>query len=56
VLSAAITARLARGEDLLTAVRGAKRFVTRAIETSPELGQGCGPVNLHVQADGNANR
>jgi hydroxymethylpyrimidine/phosphomethylpyrimidine kinase len=31
VLSAAITARLARGETLEEAVRGAKAYVTRAI-------------------------
>jgi hydroxymethylpyrimidine/phosphomethylpyrimidine kinase len=51
VLSAAITARLARGEDLITAVNGAKRFVTAAIQSSPGLGRGYGPLNLHVRAD-----
>jgi hydroxymethylpyrimidine/phosphomethylpyrimidine kinase len=39
-LSAAITARLARGEELLDAVRGAKAFVTRAIAAAQPLGKG----------------
>ena len=51
VLSAAITARLATGEDLVTAVEAAKRFITRAILTSPGLGQGCGPVNMHAPTE-----
>jgi len=45
VLSAAITARLARGEDLIQAVEGAKRFVTAAIAAGVELGRGPGAVN-----------
>lgn len=44
-ISAAITARLAHGDDLLDAVRSAKRFVTGAIERSLRLGRGYGPVN-----------
>lgn len=40
VLSAAITARLARGECLRDAVAGAKRFVTGAIEGAVALGDG----------------
>ncbi len=40
VLSAAITARLARGEALRDAVAGAKRFVTGAIEGAVALGEG----------------
>jgi hydroxymethylpyrimidine/phosphomethylpyrimidine kinase len=48
VFSAAITARLARGEDLIAAVYGAKSFVTRAIRDNPCLGGGRGPTNLHV--------
>ncbi len=47
VLSAAITARLARGEELLQAVQAAKQFITAAVRTNPGLGRGCGPVNLH---------
>jgi hydroxymethylpyrimidine kinase/phosphomethylpyrimidine kinase len=46
VLSAAIVARLARGEPVTTAVEQAKAFVTRAIQASPGLGEGIGPVNL----------
>ena len=45
VLSAAITARLARGEDLVQAVEGAKLFVTAAIAAGVELGAGVGAVN-----------
>jgi hydroxymethylpyrimidine/phosphomethylpyrimidine kinase len=45
VYSAAITAELAKGMPLLDAVASAKRFITRAIETSPGLGRGLGPVN-----------
>lgn len=48
VLSAAITARLARGESLTTAVHDAKRFITNAIKTNPGLGRGSGPVNMHA--------
>jgi hydroxymethylpyrimidine/phosphomethylpyrimidine kinase len=48
VYSAAITARLARGEPLVEAVSGAKRFVTEAIRTNPGLGRGLGPINLFV--------
>ena len=51
VLSAAITARLARGEDLPGAVRRAKVFISRAIANNPGLGQGHGPVNLHTPTD-----
>jgi hydroxymethylpyrimidine/phosphomethylpyrimidine kinase len=43
--SAAITAELAKGLPLVTAVRRAKRFITDAIETNPGLGGGAGPVN-----------
>jgi hydroxymethylpyrimidine/phosphomethylpyrimidine kinase len=43
--SAAITALLAKGHDLISAVRIAKKFVQRAIETAPGLGRGNGPLN-----------
>jgi hydroxymethylpyrimidine/phosphomethylpyrimidine kinase len=46
IYSAAITARLASGHDLVAAVRSAKSFVTRAIQTNPQLGQGLGPTNM----------
>lgn len=45
VFSAAITAGLARGVDTANAVREAKVFITRAILSSLEIGQGHGPVN-----------
>jgi hydroxymethylpyrimidine/phosphomethylpyrimidine kinase len=44
-LSAAITARLARGEALLPACRAAKRWISDAISSAPNLGAGHGPVN-----------
>lgn len=44
-LSAAITARLALGDDLENAVRAAKEFVTEAIRTAPMLGKGHSSVN-----------
>jgi len=44
-LSAAIAARLARGEALADAVRGAKAFVTEAIRASYQVGSGPGPVD-----------
>ncbi|HEV7536465.1 MAG TPA: bifunctional hydroxymethylpyrimidine kinase/phosphomethylpyrimidine kinase [Acidimicrobiia bacterium] len=45
VLSAAITARLARGEDLIQAVQGAKDFVAAAIAAGVQLGAGPGAVS-----------
>jgi hydroxymethylpyrimidine/phosphomethylpyrimidine kinase len=45
VLSAAITAELARGMDPPDACVAAKAFVTRAIAAAVELGAGVGPVN-----------
>jgi len=47
-LSAAITARLARGELLLDACLAAKRWLAQALRTAPGLGAGVGPVNHHV--------
>jgi hydroxymethylpyrimidine/phosphomethylpyrimidine kinase len=43
--SAAITAELAQGRDLFSAIASAKKFITRAIRTNPGLGHGMGPVN-----------
>ncbi len=43
--SAAITAGLAKGQGLVSAIAAAKKFITRAIRTSPGLGHGMGPVN-----------
>ena len=46
--SAAIAARLALGEPLLEAVRGAKAYLTEAIRRSYSVGKGHGPVDhLH---------
>ena len=47
--SAAITAEIAKGKPISEAVRVAKEFITKAIETSPGLGGGWGPVNHHAQ-------
>ena len=47
--SAAITASLAAGDDLCTAVRKAKRYITEAIRCNPGLGAGSGPVNHHAE-------
>jgi hydroxymethylpyrimidine kinase/phosphomethylpyrimidine kinase len=44
-LAAAITANLALGKDLFEAVEIAKRFVTEAIRTAPNLGYGHSPIN-----------
>jgi len=43
--SAAITAGLALGAPLATAVARARRFIQEAIRTNPGLGHGSGPVN-----------
>jgi hydroxymethylpyrimidine/phosphomethylpyrimidine kinase len=43
--AAAIAARLALGDDLMDAVRGAKTFVTEAIRGSYQVGSGPGPVD-----------
>lgn len=43
--SAAVTARLALGDDPVTAVRAAKAYITAAIASAPDLGHGHGPVN-----------
>jgi hydroxymethylpyrimidine/phosphomethylpyrimidine kinase len=45
VLSAAVTAHLARGVTLPDAVRAGKSFVTEAIRHALAIGQGIGPVN-----------
>ena len=45
VLSAALTAELARGMDPADACVAAKRFIERAIAAGMELGGGVGPVN-----------
>lgn len=49
-LSSAIAALLACGNDLSTAVAIAKAYVTRAIQSAPDLGHGAGPLNHYVKA------
>ncbi|NLT65655.1 MAG: bifunctional hydroxymethylpyrimidine kinase/phosphomethylpyrimidine kinase [Acidobacteria bacterium] len=49
--SACITAELAKGRELPEAVGIAKRYIAKAIETVPNLGQGSGPVNHHALID-----
>jgi hydroxymethylpyrimidine/phosphomethylpyrimidine kinase len=49
-LSAAITAGLALGRDLETAVGDALDYVARAIAAAPGLGQGHGPLDHTVPA------
>ena len=48
-LSAAIAACLARGMSLQDSVVAAKKFVTEAIKTAPNLGHGSGPINHNVK-------
>jgi hydroxymethylpyrimidine/phosphomethylpyrimidine kinase len=49
-LSAAVTAGLARGDDLVSAVERALAFVHRAMASAPNLGRGNGPLNHFVPA------
>lgn len=47
--SAAITARLALGDDLVDAVAHAREFISAAIAQAPSIGQGIAPVHpLHA--------
>jgi hydroxymethylpyrimidine/phosphomethylpyrimidine kinase len=48
--SAAITAGLAKGQQLTEAIGAAKRYITNAIATAPGLGHGCGPVNHQAES------
>jgi hydroxymethylpyrimidine/phosphomethylpyrimidine kinase len=48
-LSSAIAANLAIGHDLKRAVGIAKRFVTEAIKTAPNIGHGNSPINHLVK-------
>jgi hydroxymethylpyrimidine/phosphomethylpyrimidine kinase len=43
--SAAVTAGLAAGLDLVKSVTQAKEFITQAIQTNPGIGRGQGPLN-----------
>jgi len=53
-LSASIAVRLARGDDLLAAVTGAKGYLHRALAAAVPLGRGRGPVRHDVAADASA--
>jgi hydroxymethylpyrimidine/phosphomethylpyrimidine kinase len=44
-LSSAITANIAKGMDVLSAVKEGKRYITKAIEKGFRLGKGVGPTN-----------
>ncbi|MDQ3129434.1 MAG: bifunctional hydroxymethylpyrimidine kinase/phosphomethylpyrimidine kinase [Acidobacteriota bacterium] len=48
-LAAAIAANLALGKSLIEAVETAKRFVTEAIRTAPNLGRGHSPINQLIK-------
>jgi hydroxymethylpyrimidine/phosphomethylpyrimidine kinase len=48
-LSAAIAARLALGEPLLSACQGAKSWVAAALASAPGLGHGAGPIDHFVK-------
>jgi hydroxymethylpyrimidine/phosphomethylpyrimidine kinase len=43
-LAAAIAARLARGDDVDEAIRGARHYLEGAIRNAPGLGAGHGPL------------
>lgn len=47
--SAAVTAGLACGLNILDAVAQAKRYIDAAIRSAPGLGRGRGPVNHHAE-------
>lgn len=49
-LSAAITARLAKGDDLLTAVTGAQGWLGRALAAGYAVGQGASPPDHQTSA------
>jgi len=51
VFSAAITANLARDDNLHRAVKRAKAYVTRAIGGRPGLGHGRGPIDMFVELE-----
>ncbi len=55
-LASAIAANLALGKNLIEAVETAKRFVTEAIRTAPNLGKGNSPINHSILDFGFAKR
>jgi hydroxymethylpyrimidine/phosphomethylpyrimidine kinase len=54
--AAAVAAGLAKGEDLVHAIRQAKGFVYDAIRTSCRLGAGSGPLNHHAAVPSSPER
>jgi hydroxymethylpyrimidine/phosphomethylpyrimidine kinase len=44
--SSALLCRLLHGDDPITAVRGAKQYVTEALRRAPGIGHGHGPLDL----------
>lgn len=52
-LSSALASNLAKGMDLLSASRAAKRYVANALKNDPKIGKGSkGPVNHSYNIDG----
>ncbi|MCD2256870.1 bifunctional hydroxymethylpyrimidine kinase/phosphomethylpyrimidine kinase [Agrilactobacillus fermenti] len=51
-ISACIVAELAKGYDLLTALKTAKQFIYASIANPIEVGHGHGPLNLWAYTDG----
>jgi hydroxymethylpyrimidine/phosphomethylpyrimidine kinase len=47
-LASAIAANLALGKSLIEVVEIAKKFVTEAIRTAPNLGHGHSPINHSI--------
>ncbi|HRK62322.1 MAG TPA: bifunctional hydroxymethylpyrimidine kinase/phosphomethylpyrimidine kinase [Candidatus Omnitrophota bacterium] len=47
-LASAIAANLALGKELSLAVKIAKDYVLKAIQSAPQIGKGNGPINHHV--------
>ena len=54
--SAAITANLALGHPVLSAIEDAKKYISEAIKNNPNLGTGHGPVLHRLQGWGNLAR
>lgn len=55
-ISSAITSYLAQGNDVVTAVKLAKEYITEAIRHSFQLGHGCGPVHHFFAFDEHINK
>ena len=55
-LAAAIAANLALGKSLIQAVETAKKFVTEAIRTAPNLGHGHSPIGISLGSLGKSRK